>query len=103
MVNKCAVTNFSTGYKTVQKKASFHFPEDQELQRKWIYSVNRKDWSPIAHSVICIDHFEEKFMKRFKKCKLLWQLRPVHAIHNDPKSYPLLLKTPTIPRKSPRK
>ena len=28
MVNKCVVTNCSTGYKTGQKKASFHFHED---------------------------------------------------------------------------
>ena len=31
MVNKCVVTNYSTGYKTTQKKASLHVPEDQEL------------------------------------------------------------------------
>ena len=32
MVNKFVVTNYSTGYKTGQKKASFHFHEDQELK-----------------------------------------------------------------------
>ena len=32
MVNKCAVMKCSTGYKIVQKKASFHFHEDQELK-----------------------------------------------------------------------
>ena len=71
MVNKCVVTNCSTGYKTGQKKASFHFHEDQELKRKWIYFVNRKDWLSTAHSAICIDHFEEKFTKRGKKYQLL--------------------------------
>ena len=55
MVHKFAVTNCSTSYKTGQKKASFHFHEDQELKRKWIYFVNRKDWLPNAHSVICIE------------------------------------------------
>ena len=70
MVNKCVVTNCSTGYKTRQKKASFYFHEDQELKRKWIYFLNRKDWLPTAHSVICIDHFEEKFIERGKKCQL---------------------------------
>ena len=29
MVNKCVVMNCSTGCKISQKKASFHFPEDQ--------------------------------------------------------------------------
>ena len=41
MVNKCVVATCSTGYKTGQKKASFHFHEDQELKQKWIYFVNR--------------------------------------------------------------
>ena len=40
MVNKCVVTNCSTGYKTGQKKASFDFDEDQKLKRKLIYFVN---------------------------------------------------------------
>ena len=30
--------------------------------------MNRKDWLPTTSSVICIDHFEEKFVKRGKKC-----------------------------------
>ena len=59
MVHKFSVTNCSTSYKTGQKKASFHFQEDQELKRKLIYFVNRIDWLPTVHSVICIDHFEE--------------------------------------------
>ena len=71
MVNKYLVTNCSTGYKTGQKKSSFHFHEDQELKLKWIYFVNRKDWLPTVQSVICIDLFEEKFIKRGKKYQLL--------------------------------
>ena len=60
MVNTCVVTNCSTGCKTGQRKALFHFHEHQELKRKWIYYVNRKVWLPTAHSVVFIDHFEEK-------------------------------------------
>ena len=67
--NKYIVTDCSVGYKPGQKKASLHLPEDQELKGKWIYFVNRKDWSSTAHSVICIDHLEEKFTKRGKKRK----------------------------------
>ena len=65
--------------------------------------MNRKDWSPTAHSVICIDHFEEKIIKSGKKCKLFWQLHPVPTIHHDSKSNPPLLRTPIVPRKSTRK
>ena len=43
MANKCIVMNCSTSYNHVQKKASFPFPWDQELKRKWIYFVNWKD------------------------------------------------------------
>ena len=71
MVNKFVVMNCFTGYKTGQKKAPTHFHEDQELKQKWIYFVNCKDWLPRAHSVICINHFEEKFIKLAKKCQLL--------------------------------
>ena len=71
MGNKFVVMNCSTSYKTWQKKASLYFHEDQELKRKWIYFVNRKDWFPTGHSVICIDHFEGKFIKHGKKCRLL--------------------------------
>ena len=51
MVNKSVITNYSTSYKTGQKKASFHFHED----RKWIYLVNRKDSLLDTHSVICTE------------------------------------------------
>ena len=48
MVNKCAVKNSSTSYKTGQKKALFHFPEYQELKQKWIflkYQIMVESWS----------------------------------------------------------
>ena len=63
MANKCVVTNCASGYKTGQWKALFYFHEDQELKRKWIYFLNRKVWLSSAHSVVCIDHFEEKNYK----------------------------------------
>ena len=83
MVNKCVVTNCSTDYKTGQKKASFDFDEDQELKRKRNF-VNRKDW-------LCIDHFEEKFLKRGKKYQLLCCGMYIQSV------------TLTIPRKSATK
>ena len=71
LINVLRVTSCSSGYRTGQKKASFHFNEPQELKRKLIYFVNRKDWLPTASSVICVDHFEDKFVTRGKKCQLL--------------------------------
>ena len=63
MVNKCVVGNCYTGHLTVPRKASFSFPEDPDLYKRWIYFVNRKDWQPTKHSVSCIDHFDEKYYK----------------------------------------
>ena len=80
MVNKCVVKNCSISYKTGQKKAWLYFHEDQELKRRWIYFVNRKDWSPTAHSAICIDHFEGKFIKRGKKFRLLCCGKYIHPV-----------------------
>ena len=68
LTNALRVTSCYSDYRTGQKKASFHFSEPQELKRKWIYFMNRKDWLPTTSSVIRIDHFEEKFVKRGKKC-----------------------------------
>ena len=96
--------NYSTGYKTGQKKAPLQFHDDQELKPKWIYFVNRKYWLPTAHSVICIDLFEKKFIKRGKKCQLLCCGKYICTYnHNDSRSNPPILRTPIITRKSPRK
>ena len=104
MVNKCVVANCTTGYATGEKKPSFLFPEITELRSKWIYFVNRKDWIPTKCSVICIDHFEEKFIKRGKsRCKLRWELHPVPTIHPSSIIQPSLQRTPALPRRSPRK
>ena len=67
----CCNTTVLLVIKIGQKKPPFHFHKHQELKQKWIYFVNCKDWLPTAHSVICIDQFEEKFIKRGKKCQLL--------------------------------
>ena len=94
MVNKYVVANCTSGYITGEKNPSFLFPEDNDLRSKWIYFVNRKDWQPTKYSVICIKHFESKFVKVGKKCKLQWYLHPVPTIH--PKIYrkDSLLRTP---------
>ena len=103
MVNKCPVTNCTSGYSAGLKKPSFHFPEDEELRKKWIYFINRKEWIPTKYSVICIEHLESKFVKFGKICKLIWELHPVPTIHNDSISRPSLLRTPDLVHKSPRK
>ena len=99
MVNKCVVVDCSTGYSTGERKPSFVFPDDEELRKKWIYFVNRKNWKPSKYSVIYADYFEEKFIKYGKKCRLRWELHPVLTINSNLNDKPSLLKTPTISQK----
>ena len=96
MVNKCVVTTCSTSYKTGQKKASFHFHEDQELKRKWIYLVNRKDWLLDTQSYVL--NFGENIIKRGKKMSTVAGTSCAVAITSsiyDSRCNPSLLRTPT--------
>ena len=46
MINKYAAPKCKTGYtSSTDKLSSFRFPlKNEELNRKWIRSVNRSDW-----------------------------------------------------------
>ena len=102
MVNKCAVTNCTSGYKKDLKKPSFHFLKLWS-KKKWIYFVNRKEWTPTSNSAICVEHFESKYLKCGKRCTLKWELHPIPTTHTDSISRPSLLRTPVVSRRSPRK
>lgn len=101
MVNKCAVVYCKTGYADGPKKSVFHFPNDPDLRDRWTYFTNRKNWTPTAYSVICIDHFDPKYIKHGKKCKLLWNLSPVPTIHTDMTTPSSVFRKPLIPRHVP--
>ena len=105
MVNNCALEGCNSGYLTGETKSSFYFPEEDDLRKRWVYFVNRVDWLPSKHSVICIEHFEPRFIKRGKKrCKLRWELHPVPTIHTtEAPSAPSKLRVPVVPRRSPKK
>ena len=109
MVNKCAAPSCRSGYaKNENKKrlATFHFPlKDGELNKNWVRFVNRVDWTPTKHSVLCELHFDDKYIIRGDKCNLKWVIKPIPTIHskellNAPQSS---LPTPQTLRKSPRK
>ena len=62
MVNKCAAPSCRSGYAKNETKhtTKFHFPlKNFELNRLWIQFVNRIDWKPTKHSVLCELRFEE--------------------------------------------
>ena len=44
------------------KQPVFSFPDDSELQNKWVRFVNRKDFIPSRHNGNCINHFDSKYL-----------------------------------------
>nr|XP_047146465.1 THAP domain-containing protein 2-like [Hydra vulgaris] len=68
MVNKCAASKCTSVYLRNKHKqiASFHFPTNQNLYQLWVRFVNRSDWTPTKHSVLCELHFEDKYIIKVK-------------------------------------
>ena len=67
----------------------FWFPRDDDLKKIWVIFVNRKDWSPSNSNVICIKHFEKKYLKMRegkKRCRLDMSMKPVPTIF-DPSTH----------------
>ena len=66
MVNKCASPKCQTGHTfSTRKLSSFHFPlKNEELNKKWFRFVNRSDWVPTKHSVLCELHFEDIYKNK---------------------------------------
>ena len=62
MPNKCSVTGCYTNFNEGPKKTVFKFPGDPVLSQKWLEFLNRRDYEITKYSVICIDHFEERFI-----------------------------------------
>ena len=107
MVNKCAAPNCTSGYASNEKKqiAKFHFPlKNAEFNKQWTRFVNTRDWLATKHSVVCELHFEEKNLRRGKKCTLQWLMNPVLNVYTQkllskPSSLPTQQTTRILPRK----
>ena len=69
-----------------ERRNIFHFwidvHDNPELRQRWIRFINRADWKPTKHSRICENHFEEKFLRRDKRLRLVSkELNPVPTIY----------------------
>lgn len=104
MVNKCVAFGCKTGYKNHENLSTFHFPHGKpDLFEKWTKFVNRADWIATKNSVLCIKHFEEKFILKGKRNKLNWSLHPIPTIHSPLVNIkPSLLPTSNTMRKAPK-
>jgi hypothetical protein len=112
MPDKCCVVGCRTNYAGGPKKSVFYFPSEEEIRKRWIRFVNRSNWIPSKHSVICVAHFEAKFVLPHKKKVILkWDLQPVPSIYiteestiqPPPPSVLLSSVTTTTTRKPPTK
>ena len=109
MVNKCVAYGCKTGYLSTRKDnqnvVSFRFPLDKpELLEQWTRFVNRCDWKPTSNSVLCANHFEEKYIIRGKRNKLKWDLNPIPSINSaETLKRPSTLPTPVSKRNPPKK
>jgi hypothetical protein len=133
MPRKCIVFGCRSGYKTTKgekaagqgnyvKKTVFGFPDEFDLYCRWVKFANRNNvelpsrnedaattsnaLTDVDTSGICIDHFEEQYIKRGKlRNDLKYDLNPIPTIHISEKilSQPSLIPNVTIPRKPPTK
>ena len=107
MVNKCVAFGCSSGFHTNREKVSkFSLPLGKSnLLEKWMKFINRNDWFPTKNSVLCIKHFDEKFIFKGKGNKLNRDLHPIPTIHPEKlrkSSFFFFLPTSTKLRKPPK-
>ena len=93
MVNECTAPKCQTGYtSSTGKLSSFHVPlKNEDLNKKWIHFVNRKDWVPTKHSILCELHFEDIYKNTGKRMSLTWSMKPVATIYSAE-----LIDTPSV-------
>ena len=54
MPDKCCVPLCNGNYKGGPKVSVFGFPQEQELKKKWINSIKRKDFVPNTRSKVSL-------------------------------------------------
>ena len=84
MAYKCCIVTCRSNYAGEECTKVFPFPKEEDLKKRWIKFVNRKDWVPTSLSYICIKDFEEKYYKKGKCYHLVLNMKPVPTIF-DPK------------------
>ena len=88
MVYKCCIVNCRSNHTGEESTAVFSFPKEEDLKKRWIRFVNRKDWESTSSSYTYVKHFEEKYYKKGKNSKryrLAMNMKPVAAIFNPKK------------------
>ena len=111
MVYKCSIVGCHSNYTAEEANTVFSFPKDEDIRKRWIKFVNRKDWLPTSSSYIWKNQFEPEYFRKGqnnKRYRLIKNLKPVPTIFNpsyvtQSSSSSNLIYPVSIPRKSPRK
>lgn len=65
MPTSCCVPGCKTNYDSRQPQFSvFQFPKEKAIRQKWISAICRTNFLPKRRSVVCIKHFDERFIIR---------------------------------------
>lgn len=61
MVLKCCVPGCNSNYKKPYVSV-FHFPNNEELKKKWLVKIHRENYIITKYSCVCILHFPKEFV-----------------------------------------
>lgn len=65
MPSSCCVPGCRSNYTSNSPSVTvFKFPKNEELKRKWLSAIPRADFTPKTRSVVCLKHFDERFVIR---------------------------------------
>lgn len=66
MPSTCCVTGCTSNYsnKVSANITVFQFPKDEVRKQKWLTAIPRADFNPSNRSVVCILHFDDRFIVR---------------------------------------
>ncbi|XP_076686203.1 uncharacterized protein LOC143378372 [Andrena cerasifolii] len=71
MPRRCCVPGCKGNYDSTLKSDNyisvFLFPKNEELQKKWVAAIPRKQWTPTKYSAVCSLHFADNDIHRYEK------------------------------------
>lgn len=71
MPRRCCIPgckgNYDSTLKSNNYASVFLFPKNEELRKKWLAAIPRKNWTPTKYSAVCSFHFAENDIQRYEK------------------------------------
>lgn len=64
MPSSCCVPGCSSNYGSSNSGTVFKFPADTVRREKWLKAIHRSNFTPSKASVVCVHHFEDRFIVR---------------------------------------